>query len=823
MSNVMLMYHPVKKEIHFLTNDNGEYNEIPYEDCPKLQLYAPDQGEFFLQNQGNKFFDDIADTFLGLENNKVIFKGTKLDYEDFVKMVNNYNNYKGKKVFNLGEFIELPEVSTIYNSIMEFSNDSMEIFDLHLKDINTRAIFEKRHEDLIKKIEELNNNNVNLCMVGTYSSGKSTFINAIIGKRILPECINSETAKMFKIQNSKCPSVNFIIKKDKQDNGSVVSIIWDEKHNMFTFTTTINDDGVKGKIDKVMTDSKSKMQHEQLHDILKELNGLPNETNEDAKNYLHGIIEVNYPINLCDDINFTFFDTPGTDSNSAEHLEVLKDALQKQTNSILIILYSPAKMEGTGNSILYKLLEESQDNNNNENNVTIDLSRSLHIINQVDRFKTKELNDIQNKKIKASLNKNDEVNDEEDCEIEYDLRKKRVFYVSSRGAYCAKAALEGIQDEDDEEFIDDEMNKIISRQYFKYDNLAESETETYELKESSKLKLDKCEDISDEEKRKLEKLYISSGMFAIEEEIVKYAKKYALAVKAKGLYDGVVHIIEGVEQGYEALESQASKSKEEIINKINIMKNDMKNDILQCYYEFCKYLSMGDFERHTAEIESIHNKISYLNEKAGEETDKMPKFSSNEDKLKEKNKAILETLNSYARDIDRFYNEKRVVILNKQMKALKAIISKKIIGYKDKGIGDELLKQILNIPETKVSSSSLKSIEMDKYINKYKAFFLFTTTNKREYKEEVTKNFISLTLKQYDRYIDEVKDVAREKGKEVTDGIIDNIEILSSSLENLIQDKEKVSAEQLAAKEVLNIVKQKRSELDKEIWRSIDE
>ena len=35
MREIMLMYHPVKKEIHFLVNNNGEYNEIPYSECPR--------------------------------------------------------------------------------------------------------------------------------------------------------------------------------------------------------------------------------------------------------------------------------------------------------------------------------------------------------------------------------------------------------------------------------------------------------------------------------------------------------------------------------------------------------------------------------------------------------------------------------------------------------------------------------------------------------------------------------------------------------------------------------------------------------------------
>ena len=55
----MIMYHPVKKEIRFLAKAKGEFVEIPYSMCPWLSQYAPDKGEFLLQNHGNKFFEDI--------------------------------------------------------------------------------------------------------------------------------------------------------------------------------------------------------------------------------------------------------------------------------------------------------------------------------------------------------------------------------------------------------------------------------------------------------------------------------------------------------------------------------------------------------------------------------------------------------------------------------------------------------------------------------------------------------------------------------------------------------------------------------------------
>ena len=56
-----------------------------------------------------------------------------------------------------------------------------------LEENETKATFRKRRAAFEDYRQSLNANDVNLCLVGTYSAGKSTFINALIGKRILPE------------------------------------------------------------------------------------------------------------------------------------------------------------------------------------------------------------------------------------------------------------------------------------------------------------------------------------------------------------------------------------------------------------------------------------------------------------------------------------------------------------------------------------------------------------------------------------------------------------------------------------------------------------
>mgnify|MGYP003300324087 CR=1 FL=1 len=129
------------------------------------------------------------------------------------------------------------------------------------------------------KKEKLNNSDVNLCLVGTYSSGKSTFINALIGKRILPESINSETAKMFRIKNAKEPAVSFIIKKggeENKDKSIIANIVWDEEKKKFAFHADGECEITREKVNSEVNSAIMfrLQQHEQLYQVLKKLNDI---------------------------------------------------------------------------------------------------------------------------------------------------------------------------------------------------------------------------------------------------------------------------------------------------------------------------------------------------------------------------------------------------------------------------------------------------------------------------------------------------------------------------------------------------------------------
>ncbi|MCR5633738.1 MAG: dynamin family protein [Lachnospiraceae bacterium] len=833
MKEMMMAYHPVKKEIRFFGKFKGEFVEIPYDECPKLEPYSPGAGEFVLQNQGSKFFDDIYDQFSN-DDVHITFKGTKIDYEDLQKKIADYNAMKEKEAFKITKFIELPNVSDIYDCINEFCDSALESFDDMLQDNETKLVFKKRRQLFDEKRSNLDKDEVNLCLVGTYSAGKSTFINAVIGKRILPESINSETAKMFKIRNAANPAVSFTIRSKASDKGDIISLAWNEKLKQFEVQSglnTRNADEMRTRLGREATTfaEMGLRQHEQLCRILKNLNDIPNVEQEDGAPFINGVIDVEFPIPLCKNINFTFFDTPGTDSNSNEHLLILKEALQQQTNSILIVIYEPTKMEGTGNSVLYKLITGFNDAKSKDGNVSIDLARSFHVINQADTKSAKDLKVLRNKKVKVSLKEEDKIYNEEPMEI--DLSKEKLFFVSSKAAYISKAIKGNIDLEDERTWLANHKQEINNEPmtdpftetdesitsdngiFYRYDKLAGADFETKQLIEDCEKETERC---GNSLEGVIQRIYINSGMYAIEKEIEKYAQRYALAVKAKGLYDGIRSIVDFVKADCEAIENQARLSKEHIEKNIEIMKTSMVSDIEQAHEEFVARITDDSLETQVQEIKALVKAIEENQVLASKQADKMQWIALRPEVFEAKNKIIISELNRYLQDIDDYYKMIRGDILLSQVNELKNIIIQKIKEYK--GIDEELIRRIANISDTEIPPSEMSALKMNDYLNDQKAILIFNTMDKKAYKRDVERAFNEQTVKQFIAYKTEVIKVAQQRTAAMVEEFKNNIDTISGSLELLIKDENRAVEEQRKAKEVLELVETKDAELNRKIW-----
>ena len=82
---LQMKYHPAKKEVEFHRFDNGQ--EVSIKNDSRLMQYMGMKGKFVLQDHGNAFFEDITHAFDNLEEIEMQVVTTKMDYEDFVQMV----------------------------------------------------------------------------------------------------------------------------------------------------------------------------------------------------------------------------------------------------------------------------------------------------------------------------------------------------------------------------------------------------------------------------------------------------------------------------------------------------------------------------------------------------------------------------------------------------------------------------------------------------------------------------------------------------------------------------------------------------------------
>lgn len=568
MSNQVLQmkYHPAKKEVVFRHFQNG--NERPIrKDSRLMTKYMNKKGKFVLQDYGNEFFDDIAYSCSGEKEITMEVITTQGDFDDFMSMLEYYN--EGGKVKITAKLIaELPDMEKTYEAVKQHGLESMDILKKHRGEfydipLTTDEVKEcvdnfakevlEATEDIEEKINRLEQNTVNICFSGVYSAGKSMLINSILGYSVLPENIMPETAAMFRIKSpGKDGNIRtvFDIKTDHSE------IVWNDNESIFEFVAGPAESDCRKRIQEVIYENKDMPCYYQLRCILdilnKEMDVLRN-------------IDVYYPIPLDSDrLQFTIFDTPGTDSDDDEHQRILKDALSEQTHSILVFVVSPNNLKGGGNKTLLRYLSDAE---KKESKSTIDLGRSLFVINMADML-TGE----------AQFLKLKQADIEEEGLDPIKLSDKKIFFTSAKYGYAAQAVKNGVATEQEEFTISAQSGAVTNEKfgcYYRYDQCATSEFATNKLLSACK----EAFNAAMADGKMSEAVWIASGLFALQNEIILYGIKYASAVKAYSIIDGVDKALARLEKNASSLKQQNEEDIEKVKKEIETITEAVTSSI----------------------------------------------------------------------------------------------------------------------------------------------------------------------------------------------------------------------------------------------------
>ena len=559
---LQMKYHPAKKEVEFRRFENGKEQAIR---GGRLKRYMHKKGSFVLQDHGNEFFRDIARAFDSVKALEMKVITTKIDYEDLEQMIEYYNTDLDTQCKITPTLLaELPDMTQTFKEVAKFGEQAVGILEAHrlklfdIKNISQESVkqsaesfaaqIDEEAKNIKEKIESMSDNKVSLCFTGVYSAGKSALINSILGYRILPEKITSETAKMFQI----CSPKNGETVKIIFDIDNVKSVLeWDEKKGTLEFREGPHENDERAQIQDLLNSLKDngKARHEQISAVLTFLNDMGAVSHD---------IEIIFPIPLDSDaVQFTIYDTPGTDSNYIEHQEVLLNALSEQTQSILIFVAAPNKTEGTGNNALLKYLKEAE---SKDSKTSIDLGRSLFVINWSDSIDSDEREDLQREEIKY-MRKGD--GDKPVLDFSIKLSDKKLFFTSAKWAYAAKAKRNGVASPKEESAFRrglDSMQDEFASYVYRQNRCATSEFATEKMHKQCEEALESARNAQDDTRI----LEICSGIYALEREILQYGEKYASAVKAYAIIDSVNKALSKLSNRANSLK----ESNQEDINRI---------------------------------------------------------------------------------------------------------------------------------------------------------------------------------------------------------------------------------------------------------------
>lgn len=253
---------------------------------------------------------------------KIIFHGTELDCSDLEIELKNNKNEK--------EHYELEHIKA-----KEYSNKIAEIDNLFGK-IQKIPREELQSQELKKLFEETKNNLVEVNIFAQMSAGKSTLVNALLGKELLPSRNGACTAIISKIQD--IDNENFSAEvKDK--DGNVMKIY-------------------------------SELKLEDMKNI--------NEDKEVSEVYIKGDI----PFLKAEDMSLVLVDTPGPDNaHDKKHAKITEKSLEKDSKMLVLFIMDANNL---GNDTQIKIFEKIAESMKSEGKQSRE--RFIFIVNKADFY-----------------------------------------------------------------------------------------------------------------------------------------------------------------------------------------------------------------------------------------------------------------------------------------------------------------------------------------------------------------------------------------------------------------------------------------------------
>lgn len=497
MNKIRMEYDPYQQEISYQF-----YGSLGWQQLSDGNPLAVDKFQkTSLQSSVDEILKKIIQNYATNAEHSVhiTFCGTEEDFEDLTDAIKRNPDVKNGSA--------KVEVEKDADSYFEAASAAAGKIDEVFKALEDE--FCQSQDDEVKatldQYDDATSNAIPICVMGLYSSGKSMFINALIGEEILPSASDPLTAQIFKVIPGADYQVTFSCRNTKLHFEIV------EKEVRLTNS---EDCSQCSEWIKAMTEISGSTNAEIMYRMLSALND-PSKSDNKEYSSIDGLISIVVPFQNSklptDKIHFEIYDTPGSDSeNHKEHFEVLKEALKERTNGLPVLVTKKTDLDRNG---IEKLL-----NKLNATEVKLDRENLVILINQADQESHSDLDDFHKNPPEAAVTKQ---------------KKSSILFLSSAVALGCKKAGDG------KKWNDDRCRKAYKDNKIHFSD--PSDEDYMSLPQYSVLLQNRYDDICKRAKQVegavmagdtgadilRELIAQNSGIRAVEYEITYYAQRFA--------------------------------------------------------------------------------------------------------------------------------------------------------------------------------------------------------------------------------------------------------------------------------------------------------
>ncbi len=539
MVTLKIISNPYKKEIRFKKkSDDGTWIDINFENNPNSKLLRKDIAEGFFPFKAKQIVDFIIEEYSASgESFLLAFEGT------------------------MDEYLELEAVCAEEPESTQINTERSDIELANARDIlpEVKKLFQKmsplimqsvNKEDIqydLSRFEDASSDVVPICVLGNYSSGKSTFINALIGSEILPSGAEPVTAKVYKIARSKYSDRAYIAYK------------YYDRDMRLTFTeheTFMDCESADKTLPDQLNAALEEVKNESIAVRVNHALTIINDYEDSIEGLqISDLIEVEVPfangVLAKSQHPFVIFDTPGSNSASNErHLLVLKDAMANMTNGLPIFLSTPDSLDSTDNENLYQIIRSFEE---------LDDRFTMIVVNKADSAGVQRRSDTeqeQNRILRQAVPRN--------------LYSGGIFYVSSILGLGAKTG---------GEFEDYFYEDIYDAQEKRYRDPGDKHYRTLYLFNimPPQIKL-RSDDLS---AKQTDLIYANSGLFSVETEIETFAGKYSAYNKCFQSQLFLGRVIQITEKEIQAQKQKREEIRQTIKDKLDADKQRLMEQLEQ--------------------------------------------------------------------------------------------------------------------------------------------------------------------------------------------------------------------------------------------------